>query len=773
MAPLAITLGLEPLHPEEKKRVPRRARVEEVLQPDGTLPADCIYVGLGHHAHRLPTSCWKSPWVPGHSCSYDEWLVLYVQHICMGPLWFQLGDLVGRRLVCDCAWQSLCEADVLAGLCFEQACPQQRQPEQGHQGNSRTRGVPRTVQFLASASYVASGADSLSIPLSLPQRSQEATVLLFQKLFPGLWFEGFQFPMIEDLINQAPFGCFEQWLSERAGLADGPLGPMLTPPSLRHNMKSCEAQQAGAFNQRAALPPLLPFGLTPDEHFSAAHQQGRLPLPTEHPARLDLDLQFAAAMTATLRGQLRNTRSRMLGVLKELHRRWQPVTKHLRSFQPEGIRRVTAARDLGFTSLLVILCSWPDASYPFGLIRGLPAVGYAPCYGIFPELFTGRISFEEVMGDWQQHNFEIEARIRPGPDDEFALSQSCVDADKGFCTYPLTRSELQRSLGGSAFRLIPRCVITQSSGKQRVIDDAFRGGQSETSRDCNDSLALHFPGPPLHSGEGLSGIWRGGLARCISALSHVRLRSITLCGRVAKLYGLANFCEQGIFGRVGNGVLHAVKERQYERERELTPSLVSCFQMLEAIIRAKPRREFPVIPTFCPRFCAASDAALEQPFCGTGGFLIVWYEGEIELREAFVANIPSQIYALWSPGEKKIAQLELSQALYALVNRPDRGRRGIWFIDNLAALMALIKGRSDSPDLERLAHLIHLACFALRVWIYWEYIPSKSNWADAISRLGENDPWYKTHGFVLSQAHFPLILWSLPFSAVVLIFEMI
>lgn len=432
MAPLAITLGLEPLHPEEKKRVPRRARVEEVLQPDGTLPADCIYVGLGHHAHRLPTSCWKSPWVPGHSCSYDEWLVLYVQHICMGPLWFQLGDLVGRRLVCDCAWQSLCEADVLAGLCFEQACPQQRQPERGHRGNSRTRGVPRTVQFLASASYVASGADSLSIPLSLPQRSQEATVLLFQKLFPGLWFEGFQFPMIEDLINQAPFGCFEQWLSERAGLADGPLGPMLTPPSLRHNMKSCEAQQAGAFNQRAALPPLLPFGLTPDEHFSAAHQQGRLPLPTEHPARLDLDLQFAAAMTATLRGQLRNTRSRMLGVLKELHRRWQPVTKHLRSFQPEGIRRVTAARDLGFTSLLVILCSWPDASYPFGLIRGLPAVGYAPCYGIFPELFTGRISFEEVMGDWQQHNFEIEARIRPGPDDEFALSQSCVDGDKGF-----------------------------------------------------------------------------------------------------------------------------------------------------------------------------------------------------------------------------------------------------------------------------------------------------------------------------------------------------
>ena len=246
-------------------------------------------------------------------------------------------------------------------------------------------------------------------------------------------------------------------------------------------------------------------------------------------------------------------------------------------------------------------------------------------------------------------------------------------------------------------------------------------------------------------------------------------------GQAAKLYGLANFCEQGIFGRVGNGILQAVKDRQYERERGLTSELRSCFQMLEAILQAKPRREFPIISLPIQRFSAASDAALEAPFCGTGGFLIVWHSYSSESREAFVADIPPAIYDLWTPGDKKIAQLELCQALYALVNRPAkfRGRRGVWFIDNLAALMALIKGRSDSPDLERLAHLIHMACFSLRVWIYWEYIPSKSNWADAISRLGANDPWHRAHNFTLSQAHLPLILWRLPFPAVVLIFEMI
>ena len=79
--------------------------------------------------------------------------------------------------------------------------------------------------------------------------------------------------------------------------------------------------------------------------------------------------------------------------------------------------------------------------------------------------------------------------------------------------------------------------------------------------------------------------------------------------------------------------------------------------------------------------------------------------------------------------------------LYALTSRAAafRGCRGVWYIDNVAALMALIRGRSDAPDLERLAHLIHIALFSLRAWVYWEWVPSKSNWSDSFSRLGEAD----------------------------------
>ena len=55
-------------------------------------------------------------------------------------------------------------------------------------------------------------------------------------------------------------------------------------------------EEAGSLSHKAALPPLLPFGLYPDEHFEAARAVGRYPLPAEHSPILDADLQFAAAL---------------------------------------------------------------------------------------------------------------------------------------------------------------------------------------------------------------------------------------------------------------------------------------------------------------------------------------------------------------------------------------------------------------------------------------------------------------------------------------------
>ena len=153
--------------------------------------------------------------------------------------------------------------------------------------------------------------------------------------------------------------------------------------------------------------------------------------------------------------------------------------------------------------------------------------------------------------------------------------------------------------------------------------------------------------------------------------------------------------------------------RQYESTAALTPAIQLCFQVLTAILACRPVREFHLGPVACDRFVVASDAALEKASGGSGGFLIVWLQDGVQVREGFVADIPEGIYALWSPGDKKIAQLELLMVFDGLVNRPSqfRGRRGIWFIDNIAALMSLIRGRSSSPRLG--SHFQYDSCCTL------------------------------------------------------------
>ena len=85
----------------------------------------------------------------------------------------------------------------------------------------------------------------------------------------------------------------------------------------------------------------------------------------------------------------------------------------------------------------------------------------------------------------------------------------------------------------------------------------------------------------------------------------------------AGIYGLANFFELGVFGRVGPSGLNAIN-RQAERVTQLTPAIRGCLDVLEAVIRSKPMREVEVTWREVPRFFAASDAALEAPRCGTG-----------------------------------------------------------------------------------------------------------------------------------------------------------
>ena len=136
---------------------------------------------------------------------------------------------------------------------------------------------------------------------------------------------------------------------------------------------------------------------------------------------LDDDLQFAAQMHVADKRSLPAWRKRALGLLKELKRRLEPVTAHLRTFQTAAIAGVTAKRDLGLTAMLVILTQWGDTGYPYGLITGLPPVGTAPWSGVSPAQPCVQITLEDVLAETHQHNLDVITRLKPGVMMSFCL----------------------------------------------------------------------------------------------------------------------------------------------------------------------------------------------------------------------------------------------------------------------------------------------------------------------------------------------------------------
>ena len=169
----------------------------------------------------------------------------------------------------------------------------------------------------------------------------------------------------------------------------------------------------------------------------------------------------------------------------------------------------------------------------------------------------------------------------------------------------------------------------------------------------------------------------------------------------------------------------------------------------------------------------ASDAAYENG-TGSGGFLVVVDPGtSSERRLARVACLPQQLKQLWGDQITYIAQFELFIVLMGLLDLAEdfRCRRGVWFIDNIAALMALVKGRSNSPSLDQLAMLIHAAQYALRSNIYFEWVPSEANWSDGISRRGFKDSWHAEHGFKADYCFLPPLVLTVPLSAAISICE--
>ena len=116
----------------------------------------------------------------------------------------------------------------------------------------------------------------------------------------------------------------------------------------------------------------------------------------------------------------------------------------------------------------------------------MKAVGTVPVNGVFFNL--QRKSPWRICSRTWSHSQQIRSQLCPGKHDTFSSCYNSRERTPVLCPQ-------RRLTKGQPFRLIRQCVITQSSGKQRVIDNADVGGQSDLSSDPNKLVLCFVLGP--------------------------------------------------------------------------------------------------------------------------------------------------------------------------------------------------------------------------------------------------------------------------------------
>ena len=196
------------------------------------------------------------------------------------------------------------------------------------------------------------------------------------------------------------------------------------------------------------------------------------------------------------------------------------------------------------------------------------------------------------------------------------------------------------------------------------------------------------------------------------------------------------------------------------------------YTFISDFLSLRPHRCYPLDISIAPRFIIASDAAQDEPRQGSAAALLLYPSG---FRAVLVLKVDYRMFDLWDEQPAKIVQLDIELCVIlmtiACVASDLRGRHCLWFVDNIASLMSLIRGRSSTLELDTMAGIIHSMLCGLQCMIYWEWVASADNWSDGVSRKGPADPSLRQHSFTPFFVAPLLVLFQLSPSFIIRIFS--
>ena len=276
-----------------------------------------------------------------------------------------------------------------------------------------------------------------------------------------------------DIVLPQAFSCFQRSRGKDWHLC--PPRPILARD--RTQIFASNSGQRYSSEESRGLDFLLPPGLGKHRHVVASAQ---LPSPFCAKRWPDDDVFFVAHTVAVWQDCLPLLAARQRHCLRCISRALTPLRQWLCGAQCDSAQRVASAKDAAFVACMTALLRWPDRNQAISFIQGFPIVGEIPRTGIFREILPKDV--EDVhawLGDDAARR--VDEIMSKGPprfvSEIWTVTQQ--EIDKGFCSQPLTRADVDKRFGRGGWRPLERFLIVQPDGKQRVIDNAKRTGHND------------------------------------------------------------------------------------------------------------------------------------------------------------------------------------------------------------------------------------------------------------------------------------------------------
>ena len=238
----------------------------------------------------------------------------------------------------------------------------------------------------------------------------------------------------------------------------------------------------------------------------------------------------------------------------------------------------------------------------------------------------------------------------------------------------------------------------------------------------------------------------GKIESSLAALRKMKERGVCTASQAENTVGKGRWLTSQLKGRAGTAALQPFAQRIQDKQTAWLPEMDHSLEFLELIFddEFKPILEIKAAELNEgdePILLVWSDASHHTSYTDAEGYHVM--RGSIHIYDQGTADhyvghgrMPQEYTELFVVTEALIGRGEIAYLIGAMWSCPSLfvDRKVIHFVDNAPALSNVINGYSGRADMARFVNMHHAACIALNVDWYGEWIPSKANIADIMTR---------------------------------------